>query len=85
MNAGEFIERGYKYFCLNCNRAYREYKKYNSFPTLWAGRGFGICNECGENQFMSFEEYKYRQGQNEMKEILNFETDIDSRFDILDL
>jgi hypothetical protein len=75
MNAEIAIEKGYKYFCLNCNRPYKE------IPTQWEeknnclGAEIDMCS-CGCDLFMSFEEYLKKQQD---------EGPIESRMDILDL
>ena len=54
MNRKEAIAEGYKYYCLNCKRAFKE-KPTQPYEDGHGGRMIEMCR-CGSDLFGSFEE-----------------------------
>jgi len=87
MTAEEALEQGYKWFCLHCNKAYKEK------PTEWhddiscMGASIEMCR-CGCDLFMSFEEFieKRDEYKNKKSEPVDpKDNTIRSRTQILDI
>ena len=80
MTAEEAIKEGYKFFCLQCNKSYKEVPSYLEEKASCLGSELTMC-KCGSDLFMSFEEYIQREnGTYEYPEAT-----IENRMDILDL
>ena len=65
MTAEEAIQEGYKCFCMQCNKAYKNTPSYWEERASCLGVEIKMC-KCGGDLFMSFREFAERNKEQEI-------------------